>query len=155
MGEDKDLKLEELQLYMDKYGVEYFSAREVTYLRREEDHVVPPKRLWDNMIVTARCADIIRRSWGGPILVYSGYRPEWYNDRVNGADGSQHLFFKALDLAPQNGEVESFRKFMRKEAHRLRKELLYNLGVGYYSWGCHIDTNAKNRARNRNFGPLF
>ena len=66
----------------------------------------PPRRLWDNVIPTAMVADIARQRVGCPIEITSAYRHEGYNEVVGGADQSQHLAFRALDLVPRNGKVQ-------------------------------------------------
>ena len=45
-----------------------------------------------------RCLEPIRLIVGGPLRVNSGYRSKAVNERIGGADGSQHLLGEAADI---------------------------------------------------------
>jgi hypothetical protein len=108
--------LSELQTKLNDWGVENFSARELTQLNTDHDFndgvevAIPDKSLWSNMRKTALFADTIRHHWGGPILVAGGgggggYRPEWYqqglhDNNISQAPYGDHCLFAALDLSP-------------------------------------------------------
>ena len=72
-----------------------------------------------------------------PIKVISAYRTQAQNASVGGVGASQHLFGRALDLAPPAGmTVEDFAKVCEEQA---KKRGIIN-GLGIYSDGhCHID----------------
>lgn len=44
--------------------------------------------------------ETLRRTWGGPILVNSGFRCLKHNKEVGGAAGSRHLIGCAADIRP-------------------------------------------------------
>ena len=44
--------------------------------------------------------DLLRRAWGGPVRVNSGFRCAAHNLRVGGAPRSRHLLGCAADVAP-------------------------------------------------------
>jgi hypothetical protein len=103
------------------------------------------------MIPTLRLAEYIRDAWKDDIMmrggdhttcglrVVSGYRPRWYNTRINGAPASQHMAFKALDLSPVNGELGHFMRVAQFAVSSLR-ESMRRVGFGRYDTFIHIDT---------------
>lgn len=48
----------------------------------------------------------VRENFGSEITITSGYRPPQVNNQVGGARNSQHLYFKAIDMIPVNGEFK-------------------------------------------------
>jgi uncharacterized protein YcbK (DUF882 family) len=103
-----DDEIAALQIQFDKWGVQHFTAREVCKLnaiqKGEPTHACPPPELWPNMRLTVWAADAIRKAWGAPVNVISGYRPPAYNARdPKKAKASLHMQFGALDLTPAKG----------------------------------------------------
>ena len=74
-----------------RYAVEHFTA---------EEFVCPccgqgrPSRL------LVLWLDLLRRAWGGPVRVNSGFRCAAHNRAVGGAARSRHLLGCAADVAP-------------------------------------------------------
>jgi len=65
--------------------------------------------------------DDLRRTWGGPLNVTSGYRCQRHNQNVGGAPLSAHLFGLALDIcfgSPE--EVARFVSIVKTEAPYMR-----------------------------------
>lgn len=60
-----------------------------------------------NAVRLAKVWGPVREKFGSPIVITSGYRPPIVNKAIGGARNSQHLYFRALDMQPMNGE---FRK---------------------------------------------
>ncbi|MBQ9565437.1 MAG: peptidase M15 [Synergistaceae bacterium] len=57
--------------------------------------------------------DLIRRAWGGPILINSGYRCARRNAGVGGAAGSRHLIGCAADITcTENQDKLRFENFV-------------------------------------------
>ena len=138
------MKISELDAFLKAHGVKHYSAAEVTRLHRLQKCSVPPSDLWPNIVATLHMADAIRSEWGHPVRVFSGYRTEAYNISVGGAPNSQHLHFRALDLAPANGKIAEFQKLVKKIVRQWREE--GNLvGLGTYASFCHIDVGWKTR----------
>lgn len=149
--------LDALQALITASEIKNFSASEVcrlnpANLRDGEPRIsVPPESLWAGMIPTLRLAEYIREGWkediamrGGDLTtcglrVVSGYRPRWYNTRINGAPSSQHMAFKALDLSPVNGEIGHFMRVAQYAVSSLR-ESMRRVGFGRYDTFVHIDT---------------
>lgn len=48
--------------------------------------------------VLVRHLEQLRKRVGGPIVIVSGHRCEWWNARIGGARSSQHLNGRAADL---------------------------------------------------------
>ena len=55
--------------------------------------------------------DGLRIAWGTPIIVTSGYRSHYLNQKVGGSPTSVHKRGWAADLKPKNGNMEEFKKF--------------------------------------------
>lgn len=120
-------------------GIRHFSASELLTLGASnawlQCNTEPPEELWPNIVQTVKMADEIRHKFGGALRVLSAYRNSEYNRKVGGASQSQHLFFRAMDLEPLNGEIEKL--------HRVAKVVRDRFGfggVGLYRWGVHIDS---------------
>lgn len=60
-----------------------------------------------NAIRLAKVWGGVRDKFGSPLRITSGYRPPAVNRAIGGARNSQHLYFRALDMIPMNGD---FRK---------------------------------------------
>jgi peptidoglycan hydrolase-like protein with peptidoglycan-binding domain len=61
----------------------------------------------ENAIKVVRNWGEVREKFGSPIRITSGYRPPAVNKAVGGVSNSQHLYFRAIDMQPLNGD---FRK---------------------------------------------
>lgn len=59
-----------------------------------------------NALEVARRFGKVRENFGSPITITSGYRPPQVNSQIGGARNSQHLYFKAIDMIPVNGEFK-------------------------------------------------
>jgi uncharacterized protein YcbK (DUF882 family) len=137
-------ELTDLQSHLDAHKIDHFRAKEVCWLPRLQKHVVPPLELWNNLVPTLKLADAIRREWGGPINVLSGYRTANYNRAIGGAANSQHLHFRALDLTPKDGRVKEFQALVGRIVAKWRGEG-NQVGMGTYKSFVHIDVGFKTR----------
>ena len=50
----------------------------------------------------------LRRAWGGPVVVNSGFRCGRHNAEVGGVSNSRHLIGCAADVRPAEGSMEDF-----------------------------------------------
>lgn len=129
----------------ENWGIDHFSPEEIITLRNprwdKSRQMMPPPEMRDNIKNTIMLADALRKAWGDPIIVWSGYRPPEYNKLVGGAPRSQHKVFKALDLHPANGKVKEFQKVADALVRGARVAGM-NVGFGKYDKFIHIDTNA-------------
>lgn len=62
------------------------------------------KEYVDNAIKLAKVWGEVREKFGSPLIITSGYRPPQVNRSIGGARHSQHLYFRALDMQPMNGD---------------------------------------------------
>lgn len=139
-----------LKKNLKKWNIRFFSADEITFHRRWNKHILPPKDKIYNIKDTIILADAIREAWGDSVRVNSGYRNPEYNKLVGGAPTSEHEQFKALDLSPVRGNIEDFREVVRHVVIGARAAG-FNVGLGFYNTFCHIDTNAEGKNRNRSW----
>jgi uncharacterized protein YcbK (DUF882 family) len=89
----------------------FFLVGEVTKgdLRRIPDRGSEIER---NILQLAIELDKIREEWGSPVIVTSWYRPIAVNRAVGGASGSQHIFGRAADIKPSNGDLLRFQGWL-------------------------------------------
>lgn len=134
--------LQPLRDLLDKWGVEHFTAEELTLLDNPKwtgpRHVCPPSQELRHIYSTIRLADRIRELWGAPIVVTSGYRPPEYNDLVGGSPRSQHLRFRALDLHPADGRIDEFTELV-EACIEVADLYATATGFGKYDSFVHID----------------
>lgn len=144
--------LDRLRALIDDAGIEYFRAEELGRLNPNawsgDAFELPPTDHLNRIIPTLEIADEIRERWGGPIRVVSGYRPPAYNRAIGGADQSQHIAFKALDLKPAR-EPFDLQQYFRTvdEIVGAARNRGTNIGVGWYYGGrgrfVHVDVGAE------------
>ncbi len=92
--------------------------------------------------------DAIRSAWGGPLRVVSGYRTPAWNQRIDGAQASQHVEGLAADIAPM--VKPAMMQLSINDLHgrilRLNADSKIPLmgGLGYYAgkW-IHVDVRAR------------
>ena len=107
--------------YADRIS-EHFTWSEMqrsdTARRMGIDNTVPegPARQAVILLVT-RVLQPLRKAWGGPLVINSGYRSPELNEAVGGVPGSQHVRGEAADIAstfvhishrprgPQRGQI--------------------------------------------------
>ena len=65
-------------------------------------------------LLVSNILDPLRKAWGKPIIVTSGYRVPRLNEAVGGVKNSDHLYGKAADIVPKNGKFDDFAKFLKK-----------------------------------------
>jgi len=136
----------ELNYLLDRWGIEHFVADELIVTDHPDwegkSEYMPPAELLPNIETTIDFADHLRDEWGGPIKVNSGYRPELYNDFIDGAKNSQHTQFRALDLYPNNGQFAKFHDLVDERLEAFLEHVDEPSGRGLYNWGVHIDFGA-------------
>lgn len=105
---------------------EHFSLREMTKsstaTRLGIDNT-PSKDVLD--CLKALCVNVLeplRKAWGAPIVVSSGYRSPQLNKAVHGAASSQHVVGQAADIHTVSDKPEENRKLL---------DLIVKLGLPY------------------------
>ena len=123
-----------------------FGAGEFTsYFARERKGVknsLPPRRIWKNIVPVLRIVDELRDSFGKSCTILSSYRSPDYNKTVGGAPLSQHLEFKALDIAFDG--ISPQRVYDRLLEWRKAGKFIGGLGLYPSSGFVHIDTRGRN-----------
>lgn len=64
------------------------------------------KEYVENAVKLAKVWGEVRDKFGSPLYITSGYRPPHENRKIGGARNSQHLYFRALDMQPMNGDFK-------------------------------------------------
>lgn len=96
----------------------------------------------DNAIRLAKAFGEVRRRYGKPLVITSGFRPPAVNDRIPGAaKASQHRVFKALDICPLDGNFTALLKAVRATPSVTAIGLAHLKGKGFI----HIDIRDGNR----------
>ena len=88
-------------------GMQYFTISELcastTARQRGIDNTPTAEARANLETLITQCLDPIRRIYGRPIIVTSGYRCPALNAAVGGSSTSQHLTGQAADLVPASG----------------------------------------------------
>lgn len=67
--------------------------------RRRGREIIPPPEVIDNLRrLAVEVLQPLRYALRAPIVITSGYRPEWLNAAIGGARGSSHLYGLAADI---------------------------------------------------------
>jgi hypothetical protein len=141
------LNEQQLDVLLEQWQIENFTAHELLWLPRRGCIDPVPKRLALHIAPTLDLAERIRAAWaeylgedGDPrIDVLSCWRPIPYNRLVGSDDTSMHPKFRAMDITPMNGRIEEFLEIAGAEVKRHRNEGRVT-GFGLYKNFCHIDT---------------
>jgi uncharacterized protein YcbK (DUF882 family) len=94
----------------------------------------------------AKAFERIREIMGEPLIVSSGYRTAVYNDRIGGAERSQHVQGRALDLKPTSKDKGALRRLLGACLKARGEKLL--TGIGVYANFIHVDTRTGNGPKN-------
>jgi hypothetical protein len=90
----------------------YFTVYEVT---KGDSNRIPTEAIVQmNIVELAQRLDQLREAWGEPIGVRSWYRPPSINAAVGGKPNSLHIYGKAADIYPINGDIYSFQEFVQQ-----------------------------------------
>lgn len=96
-----------------------------------------PKRFIDDgrAFQLASVFEDIRALWNKPIVIYSAYRTHQHNLKIGGANNSQHLHGRALDLSPPDGiDLDTFYIAIKRNAANFGVR-----GLGRYRTFVHVD----------------
>lgn len=110
-GDGGNLVTGAVQAVVDKAkeitGMKYFTISELTRSSTAQsrgiDNTPPPAVRAKLETLITECLDPIRRIYGRPIVVSSGYRSPALNAAVGGVANSQHTTGEAADLVPASG----------------------------------------------------
>ena len=143
--------------FIDRLGFPSFRGSEFTpYWTRVRNGVrnsVPPEELWDDILRTLAVLQRFRDEIGSPVRLLSTYRSEAYNDAVEGAGGSQHTRFRAIDFTVVSGTPAQWAVRLKGFRGRTFRHpgtadtFEFHGGIGVYpgSHFVHLDTRGVDR----------
>lgn len=146
-------KLAPLDALLREWGVKHFSARELCALKNPRwdgpTHLLPPLDVLHHIRRCVGLADRLREVYGKPLRVVSGYRPEAYNRIVGGSPRSQHMEFRALDLAPVEPDDLPYVAALAEAMLDAADLAGWRTGFGIYSSFVHLDVGAETGVKRR------
>lgn len=93
-----------------------------------------PRSIEIELTLLARDLEVMRREYGQPIRVISGYRCRAYNTKIGGATNSQHLYGRAADILSTLAVQDAL------ESAALATPSFKDGGIGKYpAGGLHVD----------------
>jgi hypothetical protein len=95
---------------------------------------LPPAAVKKNIKKLAIYIAEIENEFGGNLKIISGYRTAAHNAFVGGAEASQHLFGKAVDLKPGSGDDASLRLYVAI-SKLIDNKTIPEGGLGWYGEG--------------------
>lgn len=81
----------------------YFTLKEMTHTDTGLQNSPQTWGQYSNLLMVANFLDGLRKWFGGPIVVTSGFRSTAVNERVGGSNTSAHLDGLAVDIKPKSG----------------------------------------------------
>ncbi|WP_420460874.1 D-Ala-D-Ala carboxypeptidase family metallohydrolase [Neolewinella sp.] len=85
--------------YFNGLKLKHFQPAELLIGTSRAENCIPPRELWDNMVMTIVVLDELRSHFNAPLILTSVYRCEDYNRKINSASKlSQHQAFTAADF---------------------------------------------------------
>lgn len=98
----------------------------------------PPEWRGDRALALAETFEVIREGLGGkPLRVLSAYRPKAYNRKIGGAQNSQHIQGRALDIAHPTMTPDEVYDAIKKMF--VAGKLPHLGGLGLYQTFTHFD----------------
>ena len=95
------------------------------------DTFIKDGRIFDLAVVF----EDIRNLWKKPIIIHSAYRTHAHNLKIGGANDSQHLHGRALDISPPNKiDLDTFYITIKRNAFEFGIK-----GLGLYKTFVHVD----------------
>ena len=96
----------------------------------------PKGELLANVQKLAKNLQVIRDSVGKPITIISGYRSPEYNQKIDGAKQSQHMFARAADIKiPGITPVQVYEAVLKL----IKEGKMEDGGLGLYETFVHYD----------------
>lgn len=115
----------------------YFTIQELCYsdtAKQKRIDNTPSKEIKENLKKLIDFLNPMREAWGSPIIVTSGYRSKELNRILNGSSTSTHCYGWAVDMVPQNGEMDKFKQFVREYLKDKEFDQYIDEASGNSSW---------------------
>lgn len=123
------------------YVSPHFTWREVM---SHDGTECPPELMPNARLLANEVLEPIRQQFGEPLIVISWYRSPEYNQRVGGAEKSQHMSALAADITPISRlALPRLRSCIETMIVEGRLPLLKGFGV-YRMWH-HVDARSTNK----------
>lgn len=90
----------------------YFTLKEMTHTDTGLPNNPQTWGQYANLLMVANFLDGLRKWFGGPIVVTSGFRSPAVNARVGGSKTSAHLQGLAADIVPKSRTQEDFKRML-------------------------------------------
>lgn len=104
----------------------------------------PPEWIEERLKPLCEALEVIREATGGPIHILSGYRSPEHNKKVGGAEHSQHVEGRAVDIVSKKLPPDRLGNLIE---FLIKQNKLKDGGLGvYHSW-CHFDLRPTGHAR--------
>jgi uncharacterized protein YcbK (DUF882 family) len=121
-------------------------SRKEILMGREVAHPLDAKQE-ANLTALLKAVNVLRKAYGKPMHVTSGYRPAAINAKVGGAKRSAHLTCEAVDFADSEGKLKDW---CMANLDLLIKAGLYMEHPDATPGWCHVQTRP---TKNRVFKP--
>lgn len=95
-----------------------------------------PQRFMGNVTILAKQLQIIRDELGEAIHINSAYRHPEYNEKIGGAENSQHLTASAADITVKSKTPKQLKAIIEK---MIKAKRLQIGGIGLYPGFLHVD----------------
>lgn len=108
------MKIRAIDLNDFVFGCKHVRWREVLALPRIGIYAHPENdQVLSNLILVCQKFDQVREILGNePLIVTSGYRPKYYNDKIGGAASSQHMDGAAIDFQHKTKTADDCRALL-------------------------------------------
>jgi len=121
-------------------------SRKEILMGRDKDHPLT-KELEDNLTKLLEAVNKLRKAYGKPMFVSSGYRPAAFNKAAGGAKRSSHMSCQAVDFKDADREIS---KWCLANMDKLKEWRLYLEDPAYTPTWCHLQIRP---TRNNPFKP--
>lgn len=123
---------------MSRYIPQYFTidelTRSTTATKRGIRNIPGSREVENLMLLIEHVLDPIRRKWGGPITISSGYRCQKLNTLVGGSKTSSHMNGQAADMTV-GGKDANWRLYtMLKESNIPFTKLIFEHNTSGIYW---------------------
>lgn len=148
---EQECRYQQLKEFIERKDLQYVTVDELALPHNKKvaddlgwKFLIPPDQYFVHLLVIHKMLfEPVRHLVGSPIYIRNWYRPDDYNSRVGGSDGSQHRFARAYDMDfVSDVDCDEAYEFIL-EFRENNKDL--KIGIGKGSKTIHIDYGWKER----------
>lgn len=139
------MQIRSIELNALVFGCNHTRWREVLHLPRLGLYAHPENdAVLNNLILVCQKLDRVREILGNePLIITSGYRPKYYNEKIGGAKTSQHMEGAAVDFVHKSKPADECRSILLPHLDQLKIRMEDLPGSGWV----HIDVKLTNGKR--------